>query len=328
MNIPHILKDHCEPVSKHKPNTAGWIEDRRQGIGASDCPAILGLSQYSDQRKVWKSKKGQEEKSPDFLKPYADFGHLIEPYVINSFYESIDVDPVLNLPTLRSLHHPVLRASLDGYDRIANTVEEVKSDSWDDDDGLPDCHWAQCQHQMIVTGAEAVYVRHITSAIDRPLVPVLLDQFIDDQDGFLRWLVEESKVITHKVEPDLDWQQRWIERSERWWNQYVIEDTPPPESIDLDGTVDLSTAKDVIAALDAYAMADDEYKSVAKSISKKRDKAKKDARATIERYASAMADGPKRVKVGPHKATACKTKGGSYYWRIYPGEVEYNLDEF
>lgn len=330
MIIPETLKEHCEPVSSAAPNSSIWLESRRQGIGASDCPKILGLSSFGSAIDIWQAKKGTAPPSPAWVKPYQEVGHMVEAPILRHIYASLPVDPIhgAELPILKSKSYPILRASLDGFDPVANTIEEIKSDTWEDVGTVPDCHWAQAQHQMIVTGAEAVYIRHIKMPIDRPILPELVEEFIDDADVFLDWLIEKSTITSHRIDPDPEWQARWIKRAVQWWEWYVVGDREPPATEDLDGSVDLGKVNEVSAALDAYAVADRKYKAMAKDIEKEREALKKEARSIISRYARLDADAPKRVIIGNHKATACKTKGGGYYWRIYPGEVQFDIDEF
>ena len=319
------INENAKPVTTAEPNTDEWLEARRGGIGASDCPAILGLSPHSDAVDVWKSKKGDDGESPKWLKAYANAGHMLESAIIDYSYREIDVTPYhgADLPGLASRKHPHLRASLDGYDPKGEFVIEVKTDKWDDPTSVPDCHWAQAQQQMIVTGFEAVSILHFQCPDLRGVLVEMFDKFIatHNPDGFLPWLMEKGTLKSHLVRADKDWQARWIARSSEWWKSYVEGDRQPPTNEELEGTVDLSTTEEVVRALNRYAMVDEKYKAAAKPLEKQQNNAKKEARSAIARYARLDADGPKRVKIGPHKATACSTKSGSYYWRLYPGEI-------
>lgn len=326
MNIPQQILLHARPGGAAEPNTPEWLEERRKGIGASDCPAILGLSQYGDARKVWGSKNGEAEKDQPWLDPYRRSGHLLERAIIRSTYTDLDFEPVYDLPTLQSIYHEDLFCTLDGYDPVGEFNIEVKTDRWDDLDTVPDCHWAQCQHQMIVTGASRCSLLHFVSPIDRAILPELYDDWVSDPDDtFFDWLISVGTVRTHIIQADTEWQDRWIRRSEEWWAKHVVGKIEPPTREELEGTVDLSTAEEVKTALNAYALANARYKSDAKPIEDAREAAKKEARSVIERYAPLDADAPKRVQVGTHKATACKTRGGGYYWRLYPGDVEFDI---
>lgn len=63
-----------------------WHEWRRQGIGASDVPAILGLSRYASPFSVWAEKTGLIQ--PDRTdSDYADFGRWAERMVAPWFEE-------------------------------------------------------------------------------------------------------------------------------------------------------------------------------------------------------------------------------------------------
>lgn len=323
--ITSKINQHAKPISTAEPNTDEWLEARKGGLGASDCPAILGLSSYSDALDVWKSKKGEDKENHGWLMAYAMAGHLLESAIIDYSYREIDVTPCYgrDLPILASRKHPHLRASLDGYDPVGEFVIEVKTDKWDDPYKVPECHWAQAQQQMIVTGFDSVSILHFQTPDLRGVLVEMFDKFIDtnNPDRFLPWLVEKGTLRSHIVKEDKEWQRRWIARSTKWWQTYIVGNMQPPSSEDLEGTVDLSDTSEVLRALNRYASIDEKYKQAAKPLEKERNAAKKEARAAIAKYARLDADAPKRVQIGPHKATACSTKGGSYYWRLYPGEI-------
>lgn len=324
--IPQNILLHARPGGTAAPNTDEWLLERRRGIGASDCPAILGLSRYGDARKVWGAKIGETEKDQPWLEPYRQSGHLLEKAIIRSTYRELDFEPVYDLPTLQSIYHEELFCTLDAYDPVGNFNIEVKTDRWDDLEIVPDCHWAQCQHQMIVTGSDRCSLLHFVSPVDRSILPDLYEQWINDpEDKFFDWLIDAGSLRTHMIDADKEWQARWIVRSQEWWLRHVVNHREPPTREELEGTVDLSTSEEVQAALNLYALEDAEYKRRAKPIEDRREAAKKRARSVIERYAPLDADAPKRVTVGNHKATACKTRGGGYYWRLYPGDVDFDI---
>ena len=329
--IPKKLQSHCVPVGDGTETEDEWLEIRKQGIGASDAPKILGLSDHADAVVVWKSKTEREVEDKPWLEPYAWAGHYIEKPVLDYVFEDVpDVDPVHgdDMPVLKSIKNPHLRCSLDGYDPLAGAVHEIKSDSWGDNKRVPDCHWAQVQHQLAVTGAPKGYVHHVTLPVERDKLRDLVQNWIDQGAGdFARgFLIEHGEVNTYPIERDDEWIDRWIDRSRQWWERYVENDVRPPSSEEREGTVDLSHVDELKEKLDEKSHLDARWNNIAKPIKEERDEIKDACRSIAERYAPLEADGPKRWNCGPHKGTACKSYG-NYYYRLYAADVEDITDD-
>ncbi len=184
--------------------SAEWLEWRRQGIGSSDAPAIMGQSPYQTREDILLDKLGRGK--PIEVNPAMALGTKWESAAraLYFFEHSEDAEPA-------ELVHPVygyLRASLDGligddlfleikfmgdknFDLIAKTKAPL------------DHHWIQMQHQHLVTGIEqSVYVPYTLnerkSRIERiQFVPVAInygycDGLFSELSNF--WLeVERSK---------------------------------------------------------------------------------------------------------------------------------------
>lgn len=139
-------------------NSSAWMEWRRQGIGASDAPIIMGVSPYTTRYGLWLEKSGlaPAREEPNFIQ---EKGHEAEKRA-RAAYEA-QHGFVTMAPTLCVLESlPFIRASLDGWD--GKTVLEIKLASKDDHKGIlegrvPDRYWPQVQHQLMVTGAEEVH---------------------------------------------------------------------------------------------------------------------------------------------------------------------------
>ncbi len=65
------------------PNTPEWLAWRRRGLGASDVPAILGLSKYKSPFQLWLEKRGESAPSAETM--LTRFGHFIEPFIAHQY---------------------------------------------------------------------------------------------------------------------------------------------------------------------------------------------------------------------------------------------------
>lgn len=170
---------------------SAWLEGRRQSIGASDAAAILGEG-YADQSPItiYADKRGEiladADAEPDRLR----IGRMIEPTLRKIFRAKTRKNcyAVPAFSILRNRALPWLSASLDGYaidSDLGPCPVELKNVSgfnwreWRDDD-RPLKFEIQCNHQMLVTGARAVFLFGLI-AYSTPIVKVIErnQRFID-----------------------------------------------------------------------------------------------------------------------------------------------------
>jgi len=192
-------------VSHAEANSDEWYAQRDRGIGSSDIPPILGLSNYASAAHVWARKLGRIPR--DEAGRAAQWGHLLEPVIAGEWARRHGTT-VRTVPTLRHVEHPHHMAALDRLvdrcpDGAGDCALEVKfqsawkAGSWRDD--VPDAYLAQVSWQLHVTGLDHIHV------------VALLDQ--RDVD---RIVVREAEVIDYTVR-----------EAESFW-QHVLTETPPP----------------------------------------------------------------------------------------------------
>src|SRR5215469_4360617 len=146
-------------VERLLQGTPEWHRWRRQGIGASDAPVIVGDSRYKTPRTLWSIKTGrarEESSTPSALR-----GRALES-LARQAYESrmkIQMEPLC-------ITHDRLdwmRASLDGLSFEGAILLEIKCPMNSEDHALahagcvPPHYHAQIQHQLEVTGAEEAH---------------------------------------------------------------------------------------------------------------------------------------------------------------------------
>ena len=185
-------------------NRTDWLEKRRQGIGASDIAAVMGLSPWSTPLQVWVSKTVDDvpevEQSEDMK-----WGLRMESAILDEF-EQRHGQPATDRGTLwRNTDRPWMLATPDGMtytntdDGWLAVVDAKKTDSWSWDDGIPQQYLIQVQWQMAVTGAPQAYLVALHRGRRLEIYPITAD-------------------------PEL--QQELIEAGEHFWT-YVESETPP-----------------------------------------------------------------------------------------------------
>lgn len=188
------------------PDRESWLAERRSGIGASDAPAILGLSSFRSPLTVWAEKVH----AANFDSGYSDlvkWGHLLEGPVREE-YQRLTGRKVEHDGDFAIARHPEtewLTATLDGRivdDRFGvyegKTCIAHQRHNWDE--GIPVNYQVQTQHQMLVTGASWASVAVLIGGNDFRYYDVPRD------DGFI-----ETTLL-----PEL----------ERFWNLVVTQTAP------------------------------------------------------------------------------------------------------
>ncbi|MBK8103476.1 MAG: YqaJ viral recombinase family protein [Cellvibrionales bacterium] len=147
-----------------------WLDVRKQGIGASDAAAAVGISPYQSPLELWLIKTGRDSGMP---KPNPDdesspmyWGNILEPIVAQHYTKRTGnkvrkVNAVLQHPDadkhwmLANLDYPVTHNS-DVQILECKTAGEWGAKHWRD--GVPEYVQCQVQHQLAVTGKQAADV--------------------------------------------------------------------------------------------------------------------------------------------------------------------------
>lgn len=143
---------------------ATWLQERLTGIGASDAAAILGLSPYMTNEKLWEIKTGRTVQDDISDKPFVKFGIEAEKHIRGLF--ALD-NPQYKVnykefQIIRNKEHPFIFATLDGtltdeFKRKGiwecKTTEIMRGDQWEKwNDKIPDNYYIQVLHQFLATG--------------------------------------------------------------------------------------------------------------------------------------------------------------------------------
>ena len=141
-----------------QPNTQEWLDFRKNKIGASDIPIIMGVSPYSTPLILWKRKLGFE---PEQALNYSMlFGQQNEQKIREMAEKELNFG--LHEQVVQHDLHEWAIASLDGYNDEHNVIVEIKCSNKNDHETaksgkIPLKYFPQLQWQYFVSEADKLY---------------------------------------------------------------------------------------------------------------------------------------------------------------------------
>lgn len=189
-------------VHELEQGTQEWLEFRKQKIGASDAPVIMGVAPKEWKKtpyKLWQLKLGLIEEPPMNFAMIK--GHQAEPRVRQRMELMLSCS--LSPAVLSHPKYPWMIASMDGYNaekRIGLEIKKVKREYVElaRQGVVPECYYPQLQQQLAVSGLDQIY-------------------YVSDCD--------EGDVIL-QVPRDEDYIEELIKKEEEF-RQCVLEERPP-----------------------------------------------------------------------------------------------------
>lgn len=195
-----------------------WLLERRKGIGGSDVAAIMGVSPWKSAATVYLEKIGEiplEGNDSERMR----IGRDLEEYVAQRFSEVTGKKVRRNNYMLYHDEYPFIFADIDREVVGENAILECKTTNsyaksqWEN--GAPIYYELQCQHYMLVTGAERCYIA---------------------------CLIGNEAFTYHVIERDAEAMSALLSIEKEFWENYIEgEKLPPP-----DGSDDYSEALRVI----------------------------------------------------------------------------------
>jgi putative phage-type endonuclease len=143
---------------KAEQRSEEWLKLRKEGLGASDIPAVLGISPYKTPYQLWAEKRGDVQ--PPKLGAAANRGVLLEDSVAKWYEQEKNVKVRVSNGVVRMRKYPWAMASLDRTIVGTDGLLEIKTSSsprWSLYPVPPEVV-AQVQWQMMITGAPWVDV--------------------------------------------------------------------------------------------------------------------------------------------------------------------------
>lgn len=187
-----------------------WLAERRQGIGASDIAAVLGISPFATPLELYLDKIGETPDKED--EPQMRRGRRLEPLVLD-FYAEETGRAVTRQQECVVGAEPWMRATLDGFDAAAVAPVEAKTvnafaaqdfgDAWTDE--VPLNYAAQVHWQMMLTDAGT---------------------------GYLAALIGSDDFRIFELKRDRDLEKMLVARAREFWQR--VQDRRPPDPVTLE----------------------------------------------------------------------------------------------
>lgn len=139
-----------------------WLESRRNGIGSSDAPAILGLSKWKTALDVYLAKINPVPSDGGMMTGPQEWGHRMEPAIAGAIMDHTGWK-LEKVPTLAHREHQFLIASPDRVNQDGELIEiktSMRSEGWGEPEtaDIPQAYWIQCQHQLEVADRDVCHV--------------------------------------------------------------------------------------------------------------------------------------------------------------------------
>jgi len=196
-----------------KQGTQEWLEWRRNRIGASDAPIIMGESPWKTPYQLWQEKVGVIEPPP--MNAAMRRGHEMEPLARAAFEMTIgeDVYPQVKAHP----DYPWMIASMDGLSLCGKIAVEIKCPGHQThmkavEGSVPEHYMAQLQHQLAVCDLEYIYYYSFDGENG-----VMLK--VERDDDYIKSLIEKEKAFYQHVqdltEPELS-DRDFVEQGQDW----------------------------------------------------------------------------------------------------------------
>jgi putative phage-type endonuclease len=135
-----------------------WHEFRKNHIGASDAPIIMGASPWGTKYSLWLEKLDLATPRPS--SPAMKRGIDLEDLARKEFKDVMGVDVFPKV--LTHAVYPWMSASMDGISKCGNVAVEIKCPGSKDhslamEGIIPDKYFPQLQHQLAVCGLDMIY---------------------------------------------------------------------------------------------------------------------------------------------------------------------------
>lgn len=216
-----------------QPNTPEWLQLRKQGIGGSDAPGILGESKYENATpyQIYLEKLGLTDSK--VIEDYQRRGHILEPAVLQWYREESKYDAQPVQAIYRSKEFPWMQftpdADIEGHDINVQVKTSRLYSAWGDEhtDEIPLEIIIQSQHEMVVTGDPVTHI------------PVLLPSL-----EFRLFVVEADDAI----------QQSIIQAEHDFWHLNILQCVEPDATSSEDINIKFRSAHGGIAKI--FAMTD------------------------------------------------------------------------
>lgn len=203
-------------INPHIPGSKEWLDVRRQGLGASEVPAILGMSKYQSPVDVWLEKTGRFQGARTDS-PQAKVGRHAES-MIAGLYAAEANQMLVDVPSIR---HSTLSFLFASGDRMAVSSSKESRDpaSWlfpveiKNRGGMPRGWGEPGTDQVPDDIAVQVHVQLECYEMKHAVIAVLLGG-----NDFRTYNIFRDAAVSGPL----------LEAIEAWHRQYIVGDVQPP----------------------------------------------------------------------------------------------------
>lgn len=191
-----------------------WMEDRKNGIGASEISVLFDVNTYTNKYKLYHSKIGTPGRwEPEMNEYTLAFGHALEPVVRQEVARRLDAQSYVDTRIFQHPKYPWLRLNLDGLMLLPDGslwVYEGKTTGFFNTEG-----WAndRVPEAYVLQGAAAMCILNV----DR----IIYGCGTDNSAGNVTW---------RKITRDLNLEEDIIQESRQFWNDNVLAQIEPPST--------------------------------------------------------------------------------------------------
>lgn len=217
-----------------------WLRARRDGIGASESAAALGLSPWRSRLAVYQSKAEEFETEPQIVSAKMRLGIALEEGIRLGVSIGMEQAILYHGRFFLGIHdeHEWLRSSFDGF--IGDQVLEIKTTDpqslgfWES--GIPIDYRIQVQHEMLVSGkASALLVQVVTNAEFWNAVTSRLSERVPVYTAIGGAIAEDIRgagnyVRFHQIARDEELQKTILKGLKEFWALVEAKTPPEPDS--------------------------------------------------------------------------------------------------
>lgn len=208
-------------------NKIDWLKERQKGIGGSDVGAILGVNKWKTPFQVYieKTENITEENEQS---ESAYWGTELEELVAKEFTRRTGKKVRRNNKHLVHKEYPFIVANIDRRIVGENAILECKTTSsynskeWENEE-VPASYLLQCQHYMVVTGAEKCYIACLIGG------QRFVHYELHRDEELINLIIEKEKefwnMVQNKTPPQLDGSSA----AENWINERFNQSDPTAE---------------------------------------------------------------------------------------------------
>jgi putative phage-type endonuclease len=188
-----------------------WLKWRKNGIGTSDSPILMGVSKFHTIMDLYNQKIDPEVKEKqNFI---TDIGSKIEPLVRKFIEEKEGMEFPVKL--IENDPHSFLRGSLDGWNKENKIALEIKM-------------VGQADYDLVKNDRPLPqYIPQVQKALWLSNADVCILAAFLYKAGKDSCVVNREKVTTMEIYPDIEYQKKMIAGEVKFWFENIIARVPP-----------------------------------------------------------------------------------------------------